>query len=116
VASSPASSTSGQDSIGAAGHGLAAQPFVVFVHHAVVVGHMAARHHLIGVDHDADEAVVQRQIQVQDGQAGLRGNGHGHLVGDDQALGARELLARQKALPSVRRASRFGGLRLCRKG
>jgi hypothetical protein len=82
VASSPASSTSGQDSIGAAGHGLAAQPFVVFVHHAVVVGHMAARHHLIGVDHDADEAVVQRQIQVQDGQAGLRGNGHGHLVGD----------------------------------
>ena len=73
----------------AAFHGLAGQHLVVLVHDAVVVDDLAPRQHRVGVHDDADEAVVPVEAQPQHRQAGLRGDGHGHGVGDVQAVARR---------------------------
>jgi hypothetical protein len=72
----------------AAFHGLAGQGLVVLVHHARRRRLLAPGHHLVGMQHDADEAVVAVQAQAQHRQAGLRGDGHRHVVGQAQAAGA----------------------------
>ena len=76
-----------------AGHGFAAEFFLVVVNHAGVVMQFAPRQHRVGVDHDATEVVVPVQAQLEHRQAGLGRYGQRHLVSDLQAVGAAELLA-----------------------
>ena len=55
-------------------HRLAGELFLEVVHDAVVVDHLALRHDHVGMHHDADEAVVPVQPEVEHRQAGLRGD------------------------------------------
>jgi hypothetical protein len=77
-------------------HGLARQLFVVVVDHADLVHVLASGPNRIGMDDDAFEAVVPRQAQVQNRQAGLRCDGNGHFIADVQALHAGELFVGQE--------------------
>ena len=63
-------------------HRLAGQLLVVLVHDADVVDVLAPGLHGVRMDHDADEAVVPVQSELEHRQAGLRRHGDGHLVGD----------------------------------
>ena len=81
-----------------AGHGLAAEFFLVMVHHAGLIMHFARRQHGVGVDHDATEIVVPVQAQLEHRQAGLGRYGQRHLVRDPQPMGAAELLAVQAVI------------------
>ena len=80
----------------AAFHRFACQHLVIVVHYADFVGHFAASDHLIVVQHDADEAVVQGEPEPQHRQASLRGDGDGRFVGDDEAACTGEFLAPEK--------------------
>jgi len=77
-------------------HGLTGELFVVMVHDAVVIDDLAARDDGVFMNHDADEAVVTLEPQLQDRQAGLRRDRNGHRVVDLEAAHAGELLVREE--------------------
>jgi hypothetical protein len=75
-----------------AGKRLAGELVLPFVHHAVLVDAFAAHLEVAGVDDDAAPARVPVEPELEDRQAGLRGDRHAHRVGDLEAVHAGELL------------------------
>ena len=97
-------------------HGLAAEFFLVIVHHASIVMHFARCQHGVGMDHDAAKVVVPVQPQPEHREAGLGRNGQRHFVGHLQALGAAELLATQKLHAQQPQLLQVGCITLGQKG
>src|SRR3989442_6053847 len=94
-----------------AGHRLAGELVVPFVHYAVLVDLRALHAKVARVDDDAGPAGVPIEPQLEDRQAGLRRDRHAHLVGDVQAVRAGELLFREEQEHQVFQLGRFGNKR-----
>ncbi len=82
----------------------------------VVVGDFARGDDLVGVHHDADEAGVVLQAEVQHRQARLRGHGDRDVVGDFEAARAAELLLVEEQAHHLAQACQFVVAALCDEG
>ncbi len=74
-------------------HRLAGKHLVVAMHDALLIDDLALGHDRVGVDHDADEAVVLFDAEFEHRQAGLQRHRQRGGIVDDEAAGATELLA-----------------------
>lgn len=109
---------------GAAFHGFAVDVLGVVVHHAVVVDGGARGAHAVGLDHDADKIVVPRQRlpgpvggrQVQQRQAGLRGDENGNGVGDDKTARAGEFLVVEEQAAERAQLPELGRVQFVQEG